>query len=164
MKAKGRVHKFGDDINTDEIIPAKFLNTSDAAELASHCMEGISDAAAKSLNKGDIIVGGRNFGCGSSREHAPYSIKMRGIPCVIAESFARIFYRNSINIGLPILESPEASKAIGDGDIIEADFINGDIRNISKNEVYKAQRFPQFMQELIEAGGLIKWIKKGKGK
>ena len=123
MQMTGRVHRFGDYINTDEIIPAKYLNTTDLKELAGHCMEGVSRAFSKKVKKGDIIVAGSNFGCGSSREHAPFSIKSAGITCVIAESFARIFYRNSINIGLPILESKEAARGIREGDVVEINFL-----------------------------------------
>ena len=159
MKAKGAVYKFGNNVNTDEIIPAKFLNTTNAKELASHCMEGIKGDFAKKVKKGDIIVAGRNFGCGSSREHAPFSIKSAGVSCVIAESFARIFYRNSINIGLPILESKEASKDIREGDTIEVDFKKGEIKNVTKSRVYKSQSFPAFMERLIRAGGLLKMLK-----
>ena len=158
MKVKGKAFKFGNNINTDEIMPAKFLNTTDPKELAAHCMEGISGDFAKKAKKGDLIVGGKNFGCGSSREHAPFSIKSAGISCVIAEDFARIFYRNSINIGLPILESKEASRDIRDGDDIEVDFKKGEIRNIAKNKVYKSQKFPEFMERLIKAGGLLKML------
>lgn len=159
MKAKGKAYKFGNNVNTDEIIPAKFLNTTDAKELASHCMEGIRGDFAKKIKKGDLIVAGKNFGCGSSREHAPFSIKAAGVSCVIAESFARIFYRNSINIGLPILESKEASRAIREGDRIEVDFKKGEIKNITTNRIYKSQKFPEFMEGIIKAGGLLKRLK-----
>ena len=158
MKVKGTAYKFGNNVNTDEVIPAKFLNTTDTKELASHCMEGIRGDFAKKIRKGDLIVAGRNFGCGSSREHAPFSIKSAGISCVIAESFARIFYRNSINIGLPILESREASRSICEGDRIEVDFKKGEIKNITKGKVYKSQSFPEFMERLIRAGGLLKML------
>jgi 3-isopropylmalate/(R)-2-methylmalate dehydratase small subunit len=159
MKVKGTAYKFGNNVNTDEIIPAKFLNTTNAKELASHCMEGIRGDFARKVKKSDIIVAGKNFGCGSSREHAPFSIKSAGISCVIAESFARIFYRNSINIGLPILESKEASRDIREGDKVEVDFKKGEIKNITKGRVYKSQGFPEFMERLIKAGGLLKTLK-----
>lgn len=146
-------------MNTDDIIPAKFLNTTDPKELASHCMEGISSEFAKKVKTGDIIVAGKNFGCGSSREHAPFSIKSAGVSCVIAETFARIFYRNSINIGLPILESEEASAAIENGDEIEVDFDKGEIKNITTGKLYKAQSFPEFMRKIISAGGLLNMLK-----
>ena len=158
MKAKGIVHKFGDNVNTDDIIPAKFLNTTDSKELASHCMEGISADFAKKIKHGDIIVAGKNFGCGSSREHAPFSIKSAGVSCVIAETFARIFYRNSINIGLPILESEEAANAMQDGDEIEVDFENGKIKNITTGKTYRSQSFPEFMRKIIAAGGLLNML------
>ncbi|MDP3789379.1 MAG: 3-isopropylmalate dehydratase small subunit [Candidatus Omnitrophota bacterium] len=158
MKAKGIVHKFGDNVNTDDIIPAKFLNTTDPKELASHCMEGISANFAKKAKTGDIIIAGKNFGCGSSREHAPFSIKSAGVSCVIAETFARIFYRNSINIGLPILESETAASEIEDGDEIEVDFDNGEVKNITTGKVYKSQSFPEFMRRIIAAGGLLNML------
>jgi len=158
MKAKGKVHKFGDNVNTDDIIPAKFLNTTDPKELASHCMEGISADFAKDVKPGDIIVAGANFGCGSSREHAPFSIKSAGVSCVIAETFARIFYRNSINIGLPIMECKEAADDIENGDEVEVDFDNGEIRNITTGKVYKSQSFPEFMRKIIAAGGLLNML------
>ena len=160
MKLKGRAWKFGDDVNTDLIIPARYLNTSDAKELASHCMEGADKGFVKKISEGDIIVGGRNFGCGSSREHAPIAIKHCGISCVIAESFARIFFRNSINMGLPIFECEEAAKAIKEGDEIEVDAGNGEIRNITKNQTYPAKPLPEFMQNLIKMGGLMEYVKK----
>jgi 3-isopropylmalate/(R)-2-methylmalate dehydratase small subunit len=159
MKTKGKVYKFGNNVNTDEIIPAKFLNTTDSRELASHCMEGISEDFARKVKKGDLIVAGRNFGCGSSREHAPFSIKSCGVSCVIAGSFARIFYRNSINIGLPILESKKASKDISEGDKIEVDFKKGEIKNLTKNKVYKSQSFPGFIGHIIKAGGLLNMVR-----
>lgn len=158
MKANGIVHKFGDNVNTDDIIPAKFLNTTDPAELASHCMEGISADFAKKVKTGDIIIAGKNFGCGSSREHAPFSIKSAGVSCVIAETFARIFYRNSINIGLPILESAEAAAKIEDGDEIKVDFDNGEIKNITTGKMYKSRGFPEFMRKIIAAGGLLNML------
>ena len=153
MKASGRVFKFGDNVDTDVIIPARYLNSSDPAELATHCMEDI-----KKVKKGDIIVADKNFGCGSSREHAPIAIKAAGVSCVIAETFARIFYRNAINIGLPIIECAEASRDIEDGDEVEIDFDSGVITNVTKNKQYKGQAFPEFMQKLIAAGGLINYI------
>lgn len=159
MKAKGKAWKFGNDINTDEIIPARYLNTSDADELAKHCMEDADPDFFKKISAGDIIVAGKNFGCGSSREHAPISIKAAKISCVIAESFARIFYRNSINIGLPIVESPDAAKDIEPGNEIEVDFNSGEIKNITKNKTYKSVPFPPFMQDLIQKGGLMSKIK-----
>ncbi|MDD5681428.1 MAG: 3-isopropylmalate dehydratase small subunit [Candidatus Omnitrophica bacterium] len=158
MKARGKVHKFGGNVNTDDIIPAKFLNTTDPKELASHCMEGISADFAKNVKPGDIIVAGTNFGCGSSREHAPFSIKSAGVSCVIAETFARIFYRNSINIGLPILESKEAARDIENGDEVEVDFDNGEIKNITTGKTYKSQSFPEFMRKIITAGGLLNML------
>ena len=159
MKIKGKTWKFGNDINTDEIVPARYLNTSDPDELASHCMEDADPDFIKKISEGDIIVAGNNFGCGSSREHAPIAIKYAKISCVLAESFARIFYRNSINIGLPIVESPDAAKDIKEGDEIEIDFDKGEITNLSSKKVYKAKPFPPFMQDIIEKGGLMKKIK-----
>ena len=161
MKAEGKVIKFGDNIDTDVIIPARYLNTSLPEELAKHCMEDIDREFVSRVNKGDIMVGGANFGCGSSREHAPIAIKASGISCVIAESFARIFFRNSINIGLPILECPEASKDIDEGDEVSINFDTGVITNKTKNKEYKAAAFPPFMQQLINAGGLVSYIKEG---
>ena len=161
MKAEGKVIKFGDNIDTDVIIPARYLNTSLPEELAKHCMEDIDKEFVNRVNKGDIMVGGANFGCGSSREHAPIAIKASGISCVIAESFARIFFRNSINIGLPILECPEASKDIDEGDEVSVNFDTGIITNKTKNKEYKAAAFPPFMQQLINAGGLVSYIKEG---
>jgi 3-isopropylmalate/(R)-2-methylmalate dehydratase small subunit len=160
MRLKGRVFKFGDNINTDEIIPARYLNTIDPDILGSHCMEDADPQFAKKVKKGGIIVAGRNFGCGSSREHAPISIKACGISCVIAESFARIFYRNAINIGLPILEHKEVSKDIKNGDIIEVDLSKGKIHDNARGNEYSTQAFPRFMQRIVEAGGLMKYIKK----
>ena len=159
MKIKGKTWKFGNDINTDEIVPARYLNTSDPDELASHCMEDADPDFIKKISEGDIIVAGNNFGCGSSREHAPIAIKYAKISCVLAESFARIFYRNSINIGLPIVESPDAAKDIKEGDEIEIDFDKGEITNLTSKKVYKAKPFPPFMQDIIEKGGLMKKIK-----
>ena len=161
MRLKGRVFKFGDNVNTDEIIPARYLNTIEPGILGSHCMEDADPEFAKKVKKGDIIVAGRNFGCGSSREHAPISIKACGISCIIAESFARIFYRNAINIGLPILEHKEVSKDIEDGDIIEVDLSKGKIHDNTRGNEYSTQAFPKFMQKIVKAGGLMKYIQKG---
>ena len=158
MIIKGKVHKFGDDINTDDIIAAKYLVTTDERELGKHCMENIAPDFLKKINKGDIIVGGKNFGCGSSREHAPRALKGAGIAAVIAGSFAGIFFRNAINIGLPFLELKEADK-IKDGDVLEIDLASGIIKNLSKNESYKTQAFPEFLQEIVKAGGLMQYIK-----
>jgi len=160
MKMRGRAWKFGDDVDTDAIIPARYLNTSDPAILASHCMEDADPAFAGRVRTGDLIVGGRNFGCGSSREHAPVSIKAAGISCVIAHSFARIFYRNAFNMGLPILESPEAAESIQPGDEIEVDLGSGLIGNHSRQQTYPAQAIPPFMQELLQVGGLMPYVEK----
>ncbi|SHG52319.1 3-isopropylmalate/(R)-2-methylmalate dehydratase small subunit [Thermosyntropha lipolytica DSM 11003] len=159
MKFTGKVYKFGADIDTDAIIPARYLNTFDPAELAKHCMEDADPEFPKKVKKGDIIVADKNFGCGSSREHAPIAIKAAGVSCVIAKSFARIFYRNSINIGLPILECPEAVDAINEGDEIEVDFATGKIKNLRTGEEFKASPFPPFMQEIMDKGGLINYVK-----
>jgi 3-isopropylmalate/(R)-2-methylmalate dehydratase small subunit len=159
MKFTGKVWKFGNDVDTDLIIPARYLNTSDPAELAKHCMEDADKTFSGKVGKGDIIVAGKNFGCGSSREHAPVAIKAVGVSCVIAKDFARIFYRNSFNIGLPIFESEEASAKIAEGDIIVIDADNGIIKNTTKNETYKVKPIPDFMQELVAAGGLIAYGK-----
>jgi len=159
MKGKGKVFKYGDNVDTDVIIPARYLNTSVHSELAKHCMEDIDSEFASKVQKGDIIVGEKNFGCGSSREHAPIAIKASGVSCVIAKSFARIFYRNSINIGLPILECAEACDNIETGDEVEVNFDTGKITNITKGTTFQAQAFPPFMQELIAAGGLAAYIK-----
>lgn len=161
MKANGKVIKYGDNIDTDVIIPARHLTTSDPNELAKHCMEDIDKDFVNKVQKGDIMVGGANFGCGSSREHAPIAIKASGISCVIAKDFARIFFRNSINIGLPILECAEASEDIDAGNEVEVDFDTGVITNKTKNKTYQAAAFPEFMQEIINAGGLVEYIKKG---
>lgn len=158
MQVNGTVHKYGDNVDTDVIIPARYLNTADHKELAAHCMEDIDIEFTKKVKQGDIMVGGANFGCGSSREHAPIAIKESGISCVIAETFARIFYRNSINIGLAILECPEASKSIDAGDEVSVDFDSGVITNLTKNETYQAEPFPEFIKEIIAAGGLLKSI------
>ena len=160
MIAHGVVHKYGDNIDTDVIIPARYLNTANHAELAAHCMEDIDKEFVNKVNKGDVMVGGANFGCGSSREHAPIAIKESGISVVIAETFARIFYRNAINIGLAILECPEASEKIEAGDDVEVDFDTGVIVNHTKGERYQAQPFPPFIQEIIAKGGLLNSISK----
>ena len=157
MKAKGNVFKFGDNVDTDVIIPARYLNAPDPSELAKHCMEDLDVDFVKKVQKGDIIVANKNFGCGSSREHAPISIKAAGVSCVIAETFARIFYRNSINIGLPIIECPEAARGIEAGDEVEVDFDSGKIYNRTKGTEFQGQPFPEFMQKLIAAGGLVKY-------
>ena len=159
MKATGRVFKYGDNVDTDVIIPARYLNTSDAKELALHCMEDIDLDFAKEVQEGDIIVANKNFGCGSSREHAPIAIKESGISCVIASTFARIFYRNAINIGLPILECDQAVKSIEAGDELEVNFDTGVIKNLTKNEEYQGEAFPEFMQKIINSNGLIGYIK-----
>ncbi|MEG0379435.1 MAG: 3-isopropylmalate dehydratase small subunit [Eubacterium sp.] len=160
MNAKGKVFRYGDNVDTDVIIPARYLNTSDPLELAEHCMEDIDKDFIKRVENGDIIVADDNFGCGSSREHAPIAIKAAGVSCVIANSFARIFYRNAINIGLPILECPEAVAVIEAGDEVEVDFDSGIIKDRSKNQTFQGQAFPEFMQELIAAGGLVNYINK----
>jgi len=160
MKIRGRIWKYGSDINTDEIMPARYLNVSDAGELAKHCLEDLDQNFVKKAKKGDIIVAGENFGCGSSREHAPLAIKEAGVSCVIAKSFARIFYRNAINIGLPIFESKEAARYIKDGDRVEVDLVKGVIKNLRDGKHYLSQAFPGFMQDIIKAGGLMKWIGK----
>ena len=162
MNAKGIVHKYGDNVDTDVIIPARYLNIADRKELATHCMEDIDTNFVKVVNDGDVMVGGFNFGCGSSREHAPMVIKESGISCVIAKTFARIFYRNAINIGLAILECPEASEKIQAGDEVAIDFDTGVITNESKGRTYQATAFPPFMQDLINSGGLVKYIEEGK--
>ena len=158
MKACGKVHKYGDNVDTDVIIPARYLNTPDMQELAQHCMEDIDKDFVNRVKPGDIIVADKNFGCGSSREHAPIAIKAAGVSCVIAETFARIFYRNSINIGLPIIECPEASRGIEQGDEVEVDFDSGIIYNRTKGTQFKGQAFPEFMQKIIKAEGLINYI------
>lgn len=160
MNYKGRVHRFGDDVNTDEIIPARYLNTTDRAELARHCMEDADKNFAKRVRPGNIIVAGKNFGCGSSREHAPIAIKAAGVSCVIAEGFARIFARNSINTGLPIVESEEASIRIRNKDLIRVDTEKGIIRNLTRKESYRFEKYPPFMQRIIRAGGLMNSIAK----
>ena len=159
MNAKGFVHKYGDNVDTDVIIPARYLNIADKKELATHCMEDIDTGFVKVVKGGDVMVGGFNFGCGSSREHAPMVIKESGISCVIAKTFARIFYRNAINIGLAILECPEASEKIEAGDEVAIDFDTGVITNVTKGETYQANPFPEFIKEIIQAGGLMASIK-----
>ena len=159
MKLKGKVFKYGADVNTDVIIPARYLNVSDPDELAKHCMEDIDGEFLKKVKPGDIIMATTNFGCGSSREHAPLAIKAAGVSCVIAESFARIFFRNAINIGLPLLECAEAVKNTDAGDILEVDLAKGKIRNITKGKTFTAKPYPEFMAELIAAGGLIEYTK-----
>lgn len=159
MNAKGTVFRYGDNVDTDVIIPARYLNTSNGKELAMHCMEDIDANFVKEVKEGDIIVADKNFGCGSSREHAPLAIKEAGVSCVIARTFARIFYRNAINIGLPILECEAAADGIEKGDEVEINFDTGVITNITKGETYKAQPFPPFMQNIIKQGGLVNKIK-----
>lgn len=156
--AKGTVFKFGDNVDTDVIIPARYLNSSDPAELAAHCMEDIDKDFIKNVKKGDIIVADKNFGCGSSREHAPIAIKAAGVSCVIAETFARIFYRNAINIGLPIIECKEAAREIENGDEVSVNFDTGVITDTTKNTTYQGQAFPEFMQKIIAAEGLVNYI------
>ena len=156
--AKGHVFKYGDNVDTDVIIPARYLNSSDSKELATHCMEDIDKDFVKKVKAGDSIVANKNFGCGSSREHAPIAIKASGVSCVIAETFARIFYRNAINIGLPIIECPEAAKAIEAGDEVEVDFDSGIITDKTKNTSYQGQAFPPFMQKIIDCEGLVNYI------
>ena len=162
MNAQGTVHKYGDHVDTDVIIPARYLNTQDPKELAAHCMEDIDKEFIKNVKPGDIITAGVNFGCGSSREHAPVAIKASGVSCVIAANFARIFFRNSINIGFPILECPAASAAIQNGDQVSVDFDTGVITNITKNETYQAEPFPPFIKDIMEKGGLMASLKAGK--
>ncbi len=159
MNTEGKAFKYGDNVDTDVIIPARYLNTANAKELALHCMEDIDTTFVKRVEAGDIMVAGANFGCGSSREHAPLVIKTCGTGCVIAKSFARIFYRNAINIGLPILECPEAAEEIADGDKVKVDFDTGVIEDITTGKTYKAHPFPPFIQEIIKAGGLLKSLK-----
>ena len=158
MNAHGTVHKFGDNVDTDVIIPARYLNTSSHSELAAHCMEDIDKDFVKNVKQGDIMVAEKNFGCGSSREHAPIAIKASGVSCVIASTFARIFYRNSINIGLPILECEEAAKDIKDGDTVSVNFDTGVITNDTTGKTYQAEPFPEFIQNIIAEGGLINSI------
>ena len=159
MKIQGKVHKYGDHVDTDVIIPARYLNTGDPKELAAHCMEDIDKTFVEKVKPGDIMVAGVNFGCGSSREHAPIAIKASGVSCVIAKNFARIFYRNALNIGLPILECPEVGDDIDDGDEVAVDFDSGVITNLTKNKTYKAEPFPPFIQNIIQKGGLLASLK-----
>jgi 3-isopropylmalate/(R)-2-methylmalate dehydratase small subunit len=159
MKTRGRVWKFGNDIDTDLIIPARYLNTTDPQELASHCMEDADPGFADKVQKGDIIVAQKNFGCGSSREHAPIAIKEAGVACVIAGTFARIFYRNAVNIGLPIMESAAAAAALQEGDQVEVDLETGQIENLSRPGSYQSVPFPEFMQGIMQAGGLINYVR-----
>ena len=158
MKVKGNAFKYGDNVDTDVIIPARYLNTSNPKELAAHCMEDIDKEFAQKVEEGDIIVANKNFGCGSSREHAPISIKAAGVSCVIAETFARIFYRNAINIGLPIIECPQAAKEIEAGDEVEVNFVTGVITDVTKGTSYQGQAFPPFMQKIIDCEGLVNYI------
>ena len=160
MKVCGKVHKYGDNVDTDVIIPARYLNSADPKELASHCMEDIDTDFVKNVHQGDIMVAEQNFGCGSSREHAPIAIKASGISCVIASTFARIFYRNAINIGLPIMECDAAAKDIDAGNEVDIDFDTGVITNVTKGHTYQAQPFPEFIKEIINAGGLLNSVKK----
>ncbi len=162
MNASGSVFKYGDNVDTDVIIPARYLNITDGNELAKHCMEDIDKDFINNVKKGDIIVADKNFGCGSSREHAPLVIKCAGVSCVIAETFARIFYRNAINIGLPIIECPEAARAIQAGDKVSVDFDSGIITDQTTGQSFEGQAFPPFMQEIISAGGLFPYINKKK--
>lgn len=159
MDVRGRVHKFGDNVDTDVIIPARYLNTSSHSELAAHCMEDIDKEFVNKVKPGDIMVASKNFGCGSSREHAPIAIKSSNISCVIASSFARIFYRNAINIGLPILECPEAANEISDGDDVSVDFDTGVITNNTTGNTFQAQPFPDFIKNIISSGGLLNSLK-----
>jgi 3-isopropylmalate/(R)-2-methylmalate dehydratase small subunit len=159
VEARGRVFKYGDNIDTDAIIPARCLNVSEAAELATHCMEDLDASFVKAVRPGDVIVAGTNYGCGSSREHAPIAIKASGVSCVIAKSYARIFFRNAINIGLPILECPEAATAIAAGDEVRVDFASGRIEDLSSGKAWDAAPFPPFMQAIIAAGGLVGYVR-----
>ncbi|SES07106.1 3-isopropylmalate/(R)-2-methylmalate dehydratase small subunit [Butyrivibrio fibrisolvens] len=156
--ANGRVFKYGDNVDTDVIIPARYLNNTDPKDLAAHCMEDIDKDFVNKVNEGDIIVANKNFGCGSSREHAPIAIKAAGVSCVIAETFARIFYRNAINIGLPIIECPEAAREINSGDVVNIDFDSGIITDETTGKKYQGQAFPEFMQKIIDLGGLVNYI------
>jgi 3-isopropylmalate/(R)-2-methylmalate dehydratase small subunit len=159
MLLRGKVWKYGENIDTDAIIPARYLNISAPEELARHCLEGIDPRFALKVEPGDILVARANFGCGSSREHAPLAIKAAGVSCVIASSFAHIFYRNAINVGLPVIECPEAVHHVEKGDILQIELSKGTIYNVSKNHLYQAMPYPKFIMEIIEAGGLIDWIK-----
>ncbi|MDO4539536.1 MAG: 3-isopropylmalate dehydratase small subunit [Syntrophomonadaceae bacterium] len=158
MTLTGKVYKFGHDVDTDAIIPARYLNSADPAELARHCMEDADPSFPEKVQAGDIIVAGKNFGCGSSREHAPIAIKAAGVSCVVAHSFARIFYRNAINIGLPILECAQAAEEIMEGDRLEAELESGRIRNVSSGKEYRATAFPPFMRDIMDKGGLIPYV------
>lgn len=158
MEAKGSVHKYGDNVDTDAIIPARYLNTASHSELAAHCMEDIDKDFMKKMQKGDLVVATKNFGCGSSREHAPIALKAAGVSCVIASSFARIFYRNAINIGFPILECPQAAQEIQDGDTVSINFDTGVINNLTTGKTYQAQPFPDFIKNIIACGGLLNAI------
>lgn len=158
MEAKGSVHKYGDNVDTDAIIPARYLNTASHSELAAHCMEDIDKDFMKKIQKGDLVVATKNFGCGSSREHAPIALKAAGVSCVIASSFARIFYRNAINIGFPILECPQAAQEIQDGDTVSVNFDTGVINNLTTGKIYQAQPFPDFIKNIIACGGLLNAI------
>jgi 3-isopropylmalate/(R)-2-methylmalate dehydratase small subunit len=160
MNTEGKVFKYGDNVDTDVIIPARYLNVSNGNELAKYCMIDIDADFASNVQKGDIIVAGKNFGCGSSREHAPLAIKCAGVGCIIAPSFARIFYRNAVNIGMPIMECPEAAKEINAGDRVAVDFSTGVITNKTSKKTYKAEPFPEFMQKIIAQGGLVKYVSK----
>jgi 3-isopropylmalate/(R)-2-methylmalate dehydratase small subunit len=160
VSIKGQVWKYGDNVDTDAIIPARYLNTTSEAELASHCMEDIDASFAKKVKRGDIIVAGKNFGCGSSREHAPVAIKAAGVSCVIAETFARIFFRNAINIGLPILECAEASQAVQAEHTLEVELASGTIRNLNTGQQFQATPYPPFMLELVQAGGLVEYTRR----
>ena len=159
MIIKGKVWKFKDNIDTDVIIPARYLNTSDPKELALHCMEDYDSEFVKKMDQGDIIIAGKNFGCGSSREHAPIALKAAGVSCIIAQSFARIFFRNAVNIGLPIFESEEITDQCSEGDLIEVDTAKGMIKNLSKDKVYKTNSLPEFIQKIISVGGLKEYVK-----
>ncbi len=163
MSLRGRAHKYGDEVNTDVIIPARYLTTTDPKELAAHCMEDLDKDFVTKVKPGDVMVAGKNFGCGSSREHAPRSIRAAGISCIIAEGFARIFYRNSINLALPVLESPEAAKSIQDGDDVEVDLEAGTIINQTRHQTFTAKPYPPFMKELMKAGGLMAYVKSRMG-
>ena len=158
MKAHGKIVKYGDNVDTDVIIPARYLNSSDPGELAAHCMEDLDPSFREKLRPGDLVAAGRNFGCGSSREHAPIALRAAGVSCVIAASFARIFYRNAINIGLPIIECPEAAQALQEGDEVSVDFDLGVITDLTQGKTFKGQAFPPFMQKIIESEGLVNYI------
>lgn len=164
MNSQGKVWKFGDNIDTDLIIAARYLSTADPKELAVHFMEDLDPEVSKKVKPGDIVVAGKNFGCGSSREHAPIAIKGAGVSCVVAENFARIFYRNAFNIGLPIIESKEASQDIDQGDEIRIDYNTGMIENLTKGKTYKGEAYPPFIKKIIERGGLVEYVKSGGAK